>query len=92
MVAAFGFAESFGAGVFVACGFGAGACGFGAGSFAAGGGAFGIGIGLFASRLAFFTDFVADGRTGKRSINTQPTFGTGLPPMRRPASNNHGYC
>ena len=38
MVAAFGFAESFGAGVFEVCGFAAGACGFGAGGFAAGGG------------------------------------------------------
>ena len=55
-----------------------------------GGGVRGIGIGLLASRLAFLTDFAADGRTGKRSINTQPTRGTGLPPINRPPSNNHG--
>jgi hypothetical protein len=35
--------------------------------------------------LSFFT------RTGLRSMNTHPTFGTGLPPMSRPASNNHPY-
>ena len=29
-------------------------------------------------------------RTGARSMNTQPTWGTGLPPMRRPRSNSQG--
>ena len=28
---------------------------------------------------------------GARSMNTQPTWGTGLPPMSRPLSNSHGY-
>ena len=30
-------------------------------------------------------------RTGVRATNTHPTCGTGLPPMRRPSSNSHGY-
>ena len=30
-------------------------------------------------------------RTGARSMNTQPTWGTGLPPIRRPFSKSHGY-
>jgi len=30
-------------------------------------------------------------RTGTRFTQTQPTCGTGLPPMRRPSSNNHAY-
>ena len=30
-------------------------------------------------------------RTGVRFTNTQPTFGTGLPPIKRPSSNNHSY-
>ena len=55
-----------------------------AASRAPGGGVLGTGIGRLASRLAFFTDFEAIGRTGNRSMNTHPTFGTGLPPMRRP--------
>ena len=29
--------------------------------------------------------------TGSRSTNTQPTNGTGLPPIKRPSSNSHGY-
>src|SRR5215213_8765750 len=29
--------------------------------------------------------------TGRRSTKTQPTNGTGLPPIRRPSSNSHGY-
>ncbi len=29
-------------------------------------------------------------RTGNRSTNTHPTCGTGLPPIKRPCSNNHG--
>ena len=28
-------------------------------------------------------------RTGRRSTNTQPTCGTGLPPIRRPSSKSH---
>ena len=28
--------------------------------------------------------------TGRRSTKTQPTFGTGLPPISRPSSNSHG--
>jgi hypothetical protein len=29
--------------------------------------------------------------TGRRSTKTQPTNGTGLPPISRPSSNSHGY-
>ena len=28
--------------------------------------------------------------TGRRSTNTQPTYGTGLPPISRPSSKSHG--
>src|SRR3954454_2845357 len=35
---------------------------------------------------------LATPRTGERSTNTQPTPAIGLPPMRRPSSNNHVYC
>ncbi len=31
-------------------------------------------------------------RTGMRGTNTQPMCGTGLPPIRRPSSNNQSYC
>ena len=70
---------------------------------APGGGAVGTGIGRLASLLAFrrLTDSAPpdpdrDRRltgpfTGSRSTKTQPTNGTGLPPIRRPSSNNHGY-
>ena len=30
-------------------------------------------------------------RTGTRGTKTQPTLGTGLPPMSRPSSNNQSY-
>ncbi len=30
-------------------------------------------------------------RTGVRSVKIQPTWGTGLPPIRRPGSNSHSY-
>jgi hypothetical protein len=30
-------------------------------------------------------------RTGARSMNTQPTWGTGFPPISRPFSNSQGY-
>ena len=66
-----------------------------------GGGVRGTGIGLLASGLGVwslrttepaFTDFLLVGpRAGTRSTNTHPTCGTGLPPMRRPWSNNHLY-
>ena len=42
--------------------------------------------------LASFTDCRLFGpRTGERSTNTQPTCGTGLPPMSRPCSNSQSY-
>ena len=65
-----------------------------------------MGIGALASLLAFFGTataprlaaswariaFLLTGpRTGVRSTNTQPTCGTGLPPIRRPWVKSHGY-
>ena len=66
-----------------------------------GGGAIGTGIGWLASLLAdrragAFSAAVALALrltapfTGTRLTKTQPTCGTGLPPTRRPSSNNHG--
>ena len=70
-------------------------------SRAPGGGAFGTGIGLRASGLgvcSLATTFpvrtalrLVSPRAGTRSTKTHPTWGTGLPPMRRPASNSHLY-
>ena len=34
---------------------------------------------------------MSEARKEARSMNTQPTWGTGLPPMRRPFSKSHGY-
>ncbi|NDB05551.1 MAG: hypothetical protein EBX95_07330 [Acidimicrobiia bacterium] len=84
---------------------GAAAAFFG-GSVAPGGSDFGTGIGFIASALtftlgatSFFPPFSASRmdrrllspRTGVRLTKTHPTFGTGLPPISRPSSNNHGY-
>ena len=47
------------------------------------------GLGAF---LASLTERrLAGPRTGDRSMKTQPTCGTGLPPIRRPSSNSHAY-
>src|SRR5687768_13767797 len=47
---------------------------------------------VFAAFLASLTDRRLMGpRTGERSMNTHPTWGTGLPPTRRPWSKSHPY-
>ena len=50
-------------------------------------------LGRAAAFVAFFESFTArrliGPRTGTRGTNTQPTLGTGLPPMSRPSSNSH---
>ena len=76
------------------------------GNVAPGGGDLGTGIGFIASALtftlgadSFLPPFSASRmerrllspRTGVRLTNTHPTFGTGLPPISRPSSNNHAY-
>ena len=46
----------------------------------------------FAARFASLTERRLNGpRTGDRFMKTQPTYGTGLPPTRRPGSNSHAY-
>ena len=42
-------------------------------------------------RVAAATRRLATPRTGERSTNTQPTSGTGLPPISRPSSKSHVY-
>src|SRR3954453_21351553 len=73
---------------------------------ARGGGSFGTGIGSLAAaelrtglaHFAFFAGFASrvarrlvGPRTGVRGTNTQPTCGTGLPPINRPSSKSHSY-
>ena len=49
-------------------------------------------LAVLAAFLASLTDRRLSGpRTGERSMNTQPTWGTGLPPTRRPWSNSQPY-
>ena len=70
-------------------------------SRAPGGGVFGTGIGLRASGLgvcSFATTLpvrtalrLVSPRAGTRLTNTQPTWGTGLPPMSLPSSKSHLY-
>src|SRR6266511_3171755 len=66
------------------------------------GGVLGTGIGRLASLLAERRGLAASRAavralrltgpfTGTRLTNTQPTYGTGLPPISRPSSNSHGY-
>jgi len=68
---------------------------------AEGGGVLGTGIGADASLLgrlaarpgAFLSRTarrLTGPRTGARGTKTQPTWGTGLPPMSRPSSNSQG--
>ncbi len=48
---------------------------------------------LGSATVSFFTPRpLLAPRTGSRGVKTQPTPGTGLPPMRRLASKSHGYC
>src|SRR5690606_34497587 len=85
---------------------GAAAVGCVAAFLARGGGLVGTGIGPLASGEAFRAGaffalpFLASRtarrlvspRTGLRGRKIHPTCSTGLPPIRRPSSNSHGYC
>ena len=45
---------------------------------------------LMALRASLTERRLAGPRTGTRSMKTQPTCGTGLPPISRPGSKSHG--